>query len=465
MKVFIFILLCYIPLPCLAQKKPPAKIKARLMRSDKKEIDFKVGTTDKQIWTISLEVKPDKLQVECGKSGTILKFISDRDSITFLVKEGDVICFNILLNNKDTAQTEVSGIPQNVKFSNAYIAAHRHKIEVEIPEVHELVNIALALTDVGLKDSNMVAMNTAYYQEVVKKFGQFKKHPLIVAMNAQLNNPDQNESYWWYYSWKMNACAFEFRNGKIVNNGIIRNMGFNHPENPIPSHTLLLQSFAAQTGFRQFYKAHILYYDTLNKLYRSLNPIDRMQGWLEKTFHRQYGNYSVYFSPLVGGAHATQRYADNGFSQTAMFVCAARMETSTNRSVNEMLESRIVFTEIDHNFVNPVTDNHLAEVKRVFGNRAKWVDDAKKGTGGYTNEESVFNEYMTWAVYSLYCIDNFKETDYEVMLKNMESQMEQSRGFIRFKGFNRQLIKLYKDDKKVTVDELYKNIIVWCGQM
>lgn len=145
-----------------------------------------------------------------------------------------------------------------------------------------------------------------------------------------------------------------------------------------------------------------------------------------------------------------------------MFVCRADPSPKLNMALNEMLESRIVFTEIDHNFVNPVSDKYREQITRVLQDRAKWVDANSQGTSMYDSPYAVFNEYMTFAVYSLYCMDNFKEKDFVDLENKMESMMAHGRGFIKFKEFNRELVKLYKKDPTLSVDAMYQKLLSWC---
>ena len=69
------------------------------------------------------------------------------------------------------------------------------------------------------------------------------------------------------------------------------------------------------------------------------------------------------FSQLIGGSHSTQGF--NGyrhpefFSEVAMFICGPdRYDTSKvlSEKQKERLMSGVVFTEIDHNYVNPFTN-------------------------------------------------------------------------------------------------------------
>jgi hypothetical protein len=186
-----------------------------------------------------------------------------------------------------------------------------------------------------------------------------------------------------------------------------------------------------------------------------------MQKWLEKKFEFKYGNYTVLFSPLVGGAHSTERFKDNDFEQTFMFVCRAENAPEYNQNVNEMLESRVVFTEIDHNFVNPLSDKKIDIINKVFADRNKWTKESK-ATSAYESAYSVFNEYMTWGLFSLYCLDNFPSNDARQSIQKMEKQMTNSRNFIKFKEFNQQLIKIYKDNPNINMNDIYDKVLKWC---
>ena len=430
--------------------------------SNKKEVKYEIN--GKQIsnsnWKISPDLKPDRLKVECGNNGTVIKFISDIDTIEFKIRLKDTIQFNVLFK-KDTALTEIVGIPKNVQFSDEYIKKHKGIFEVKIPEVHELANIMVAISKIGQIDSNMVDLTTKYHKEVLNHFLKFKNHPAIDTINNHITEIFGEESYAYYYALKMNACGYLFNEkNQIIDDGIINNMGFNYPENPFILNKDLFTDFSKKTNFRKFYKEHQDYYDTLISDYKALNPIDKIQQWLENKFGFSYGNYIVTFSPLVGGAHSTQRFEDNGYNQTVMFVCRSEFSENYNRNIDEMINSRVVFTEIDHNFVNLFSDKYNQKINMAFKSRNKWVK-ADKGTDWYGNSYTVFNEYMTFAFYSLYCLDNFPKQDVEKFIPKMENMMDNRRGFINFSKFNQKLISLYKKNPNIFVNKIYEEMLKW----
>ena len=82
----------------------------------------------------------------------------------------------------------------------------------------------------------------------------------------------------------------------------------------------------------------------------------------------------------------------------------------------------------------------------------------------YPNPFKVFNEYMTFAVYSLYLSDNYDAKDIDEFLPKMETQMAETRGFIQFKAFNRTLLKHYQENPNLTIEELYDFILDWSEQ-
>ena len=361
----------------------------------------------------------------------------------------------------------------NVNFTDEYIKNNKGKYRVEIPEVHELVNIMIAISEVGQADSNMINNRSSYHKDVLEHFLPFATHPVINVINQQItlgyndhNSKNKDEimkSYRFYYAWKMNACGYLFdENGSIVDDGIIRRMGSG---NPVKKNLKLIEDFVLQTGFRDFYKSNKSYYDSLLVAYKELNPINEMKSWLEKQFETQYGSYRITFSPLVGGSHATKRYSDNGFTQAVMFVSKATYRNGYNRALNELVASRVVFTEIGHHFVNPISDTYSSEINKAFGNRSLWVNSSNLGVGGYKTPYKVFNEYMTWATYSLYAYDNYNVDDLDIFINKMEFQMENERGFIKFKAFNQKLLSMYKSkSKNKKVFELYSELLNWCSE-
>jgi len=61
-------------------------------------------------WRISPKVNPDRLKVYCINDINKVVFQTDIDTVSFEVSKNDTIRFKIILNSKDTANTEIVGI-------------------------------------------------------------------------------------------------------------------------------------------------------------------------------------------------------------------------------------------------------------------------------------------------------------------------------------------------------------------
>lgn len=353
-------------------------------------------------------------------------------------------------------------------FSKEYIEKYNNKSVVEIPEVSELVNIIMALHKDAENEDNMFDVSTEYYQRVKEYFKESITHPMIDSVHNNINtitlleehniNVFSSESYNFYYDLKMNACSYYFdENGIITHNGAVKN--FRGGDNLVNKYLNLIQDFSDKSNFRQFYKDNKTYYDSLISTYLRLNPIQKMQNWLNDKFEFSYGSYVIYFSPLVNGAHSARFFNKGDFKQAFMFVCAIEPNLKVSPIEDEIMSGRPLFTEIDHSYVNPLSDKHMEKIKHAFSNRKKWA--IGEITDSYHDEYMVFNEYMTFAIYSLYLFDNYPEENLYKYLPYLENQMVESRGFINFKDFNRELLKKYKLNPNIRMSELYDYILEW----
>lgn len=86
-----------------------------------------------------------------------------------------------------------------------------------------------------------------------------------------------------------------------------------------------------------------------------------------------------------------------------------------------------VFTEMDHNFINPLTARLGPDAFGFMTSDNGWA--SPQAWASYPTAELVVNEYMTWAAYLMFARDRISGDD----LVRTESRtirfMEQQRGF------------------------------------
>ncbi len=358
-------------------------------------------------------------------------------------------------------------------FSTEYIARYNDKVRYDIPEVYELANIIWALSPPGQRATDLHKTGD-YYQRVVKYSKPWMDHPVF----RQLNFPD-SVAPMQYFNFRENSFAFNI--DEKAAKGRLKLL-FNGPYyyvfgNELADSSLfgklkpLVEDFANVSNFRKFYRDNKKFYDQQVARAEQLLPMRTMWQWLEKQFpDNKYQSYRLVFSPLIGGSHSTQRYGtwyDNvRFGESVMFVCGPERYDSSktwSEKQKEGLYSGVVFTEIDHNYVNPATSKYAKKVDSIFSKRAVWTRQGSS-SGFYGNAISVFNEYMTHAAFCAYVEDLYDPAIAAFVIGKREDLMVDRRGFTRFREFNQELLRLYRQNKDKPLVTVYPALLDWCAK-
>jgi len=356
----------------------------------------------------------------------------------------------------------------NHEFSDKYVKKQMGKSTFETPEVYELANIILALACEPLNKRGYILSNTAYYKEVMSYFSAYKNHPVISSLGLK----DDNELAEKYFSFRENSYSFMIdKKGKIVRNGQYHKVFYTKFSSIFEDNISLLNDFILQSNFRSFYRSHKKYYSQLLKQTEAYMPMFKMWKWMENEFPQRSQSYKTIISPLIDGNHSTQNYTWLGdpnkpFRESLMFVCGSGQYEGKAEYTDKQIEgflSGVVFTEIDHNYVNPTSDKHIDRINKIFAKRALWAEAGKPGDL-YKNAYAVFNEYMTHALFFVYLLDTgFTGADYELVRSRRTAMNQDRRGFRLFTKFTDHLIELYKTRPAgKTIAELYPEILDWC---
>ncbi len=327
------------------------------------------------------------------------------------------------------------------------IVKSQDNIKVELPEAYELSNIILSLTKYGKTDQWEVQKGSDYYKEIQQFFDPVKSHPLIDSVNYSRKRWED------YLSFRTDAYAFSFNQaGKLQ-----RNFPFSSVEKHLPfdKHLALINDFVIKSDFRTFYKNHIPFYSTLVNNYQQYYYIDKMKQFLDKAFNKTKskavsGNvYKIIISPLVGRMNC---HRDIDSLTTADFPNLS-MELMTGQfskqSKTRVVESHTIFTEMDHGYVNPVSDKWISTITKNF-DTLYW--DKASGYG-----LDCFNEYMTWALYDIFLKENFPQSADSIAWQWHYQNI--SRGFIASNIFAEKVKALYAKHKAINL--IYEPLLKW----
>ncbi len=389
--------------------------------------------------------------INLGEKGRqfILQLKGDTKSIQFQYR-GNSTEYALVTNNRDSVSIKIYFGGVRANFSSSYVHNHKGRVKIEIPPVYELANIAFALAEKGKRNSTMISNNSSYFSRLTDYFSPFSKHPLIIQLQEKAN-----ENYGYYFNVRTNSYAYDIENRTVVKGNIYSNIrgGSDYFNQNIE----LFRDFAQESDFYDFYENERAYYDSLTSTYRDKLAIGEMWEWLEKEFPESVDGYKIVLSPLTGSSHTTVDVQENGYKEILMFVNMPDLSTASNETLGNIM--RGLFTEIDHNYVNPVSDSYQEEINTAMGDYQNWT---QTGSTTYHSTFAAFNEYMTWAVFTLYAYDYFDQGDFEKINTLTVNSMVQGRKFHRFREFNSKLLDLYRTrENGLTVAQLYPDILDW----
>jgi hypothetical protein len=456
--LIIFILLLLITGLAFAQENLP------IIKSNSATVSIQDGKEKSNSWNLVPDLKPDVYEAKLidGKPHKVT-FITDIDSISFTVEEGKKYDFIIQYNNQLCYQQIVGRrfVPAAV-FDKKYQNATRGKTFIEIPEVYELVNIAIAITPNAIGNPNLVLQKSDYYKKVREQFDKFQNHPLISAFEEELKKGNYNRI-------KMNGNAFEFdKKGRIVRSKIYDRTGFvNDRSNALLPYLDLLQKFSDESDFRKFYKENKATYQEQIAFFRDVANLAEMVKWLGKNFPKSnnYNTYKIIFSPLVAYNQSTTWFESNGFKELQPhvnfpYLLDVPKSLNLSKEAENLYRGNIVFTELNHGYINIEDEKIQARILKATENRDFWID--KKMGANYYTGLGCFYEYMNWVLVSLRYSDIAPKDEQEKMIARINRIMTNNRGFLQFEAFSNFALNLYRNRQpNQTISDLYPQIVEW----
>ncbi len=435
---------------------------SNVLRASAPVVEVWVGES-KESWTLSAGQNPDvyTIIVPRGERREV-RFVSGGRSLSRAVALGEKADFIIHFNGVEYP-TRIVGAAPMAQFDETYQNAHRGRIEVERPEVYELVNIAIAMTPTGRASKYLVARESPYYDAATAWFMPFADHPFVAALDRELVARR-------YFEIKMNAFSFAFgANDRIVRSAVYDRTGFSgSTQNTLAPYLGEMQAFADASRFREFFRNQQGVYRAQEAYFRERINLSGMLDWLRLRFPkmRAYDGYKIVFSPLVGGSQSVTWLESNGYRELQAHVNFPYPQPGDAQLSAEAAAFRrgeIAFTELNHGFINPAAAPYRDQITRTFADRAFWT---KAGTSAdsYGNAMSVFLELMNWALVALYAEDVVPSAERGRLVAALDDSMGDSgRGFTRFAPFRAELLRLYRNRSAgASVESLYPQILAWC---
>jgi hypothetical protein len=434
------------------------------IQSGEPVVSYRIGDDYRHsTWRLDPELKPDILLVDLDPGKTVeVCFITDVEEFCRNTAIGESHDFDVIFGGV-AHQTRIEGRlhrPAAV-FTDEYIAKYTGKITPVIPEVYELVNVAIALTRVAREDRWLVYKQSEYYERVMDRFGDHRDHPFVVSLNEQLEQSRNR-----YNPLKMNGYAFEYdEQGEIQRSPIYDRTGFTGTaENALIPFFEEMRAFSRDSSFRDFFESERPTYDEQTRFYTDDIDLNEMKTWLGRQFSAvdPYDTVKIVFSPLVGGSQSVTWIQQGDFRELQPHVNFPYRRLKDADPTSDLIyRGNIVFTELNHGYINPTANGYIDEIADAVTDLSFWTTEQTQGF--YGSPLATFNEYMNWGLVALRYLDYAPQKDHEQLLNRLDNFMAaDGRGFLQFPAFSAFLVETYANrGEGETIADLYPEIVQW----
>ncbi|GGG64753.1 DUF4932 domain-containing protein [Epilithonimonas arachidiradicis] len=345
-----------------------------------------------------------------------------------------------------------------INFTEKFKKENQGKYKIEINEAKELIHIMLAITKSGLENNDMIQQEGVYYKDVISYFKPFKDEKIIKTFDSLLVASPYN-----YIFLTGNGISYDFKGEKLVKNEIFvfpatGVSGIKITENPITTYKKEIEDFAVKSKFREFYKKQKPYYSQIISDYDRKANLGKQWKWLEKNFKTKINSYIIFCSPLINSLNYTGDFDNNNFKLIYMVLPPLDNFEKLSELQNELFNTRVMFTEIDHNYVKAPSIANKEAIDQYFKDRKIWTDENTEGIFAYPNPVKVFDEYMTYGVFVLFCEDNYDQKNFLETKQSIIALMKE-RGFPKMQEFTDKLLKVRAENRDKKIDDWYPEFL------
>lgn len=292
-------------------------------------------------------------------------------------------------------------------------SARRSTVVTHAPT--ELAWVLAGLSPLG-RNGDSLHRDNPYWHAAEDWFAPFAQHRAVIALGADFNLPRLIG----------NAANYEFdQSGRLVRSPSGRPMWNDVRGDLFTRHRRAIDAFARESQARTFLAEQRATLENVCTTLADAVDLADMQSWLELQFLARPAPMEVFVSPVTGGWNFT-----NLDPVTPRLWVPAIDPPKSNYA--RFAAVRSIFTEMDHNYVNPATYRLDSSVFAFMTAANGWA--TAEAWSDYGSCEATVNEYMTFAAFLAYAEDRITGEDL-ARIETATLRMMERRGFPRFSDF------------------------------
>lgn len=344
--------------------------------------------------------------------------------------------------------TENDFVPYTPKpyFSEQYKNEYRGQISFEMNNLVILTQAILSYTS-----NPRIIKTNDYYKVLDTHLNDYKYHP-VVSLYKSLKGFDayiQNTTGSFGYTLNEDNSISEYTSHKFNNLP-------NTKLNDFLARKDVVEDFAKEVDYYSFWLSLSSINNDIISSYKELIDIEDMKLWLESRFESKFDSYRIIISPL-SRAHNVIYNRTKDYNELVAFINPPSIDSTLNQLINSGFATRIIFTEIDHPYVDHFSNNYYeSKINRIFRDIDKWGNGA---FSDYSPGAEIFSEYMTWTVFCMYAKDTYPDNIAQELIEAVNITMESGRRFRLFRKFTDELFKEFSSYEDMHL--IYEHMLSW----
>ena len=108
-----------------------------------------------------------------------------------------------------------------------------------------------------------------------------------------------------------------------------------------------------------------------------------------------------------------------------------KSDKNYSAKANQLRNGSIAFTELNHLYINPEAEIYSMNENFIsaFKDLKNWEAENSAAVMGYPKALACFEEYMNWALVSLFYLDYAPKDEQQTLINEIENNMKYNRGF------------------------------------
>ncbi|MEN6355455.1 MAG: DUF4932 domain-containing protein [Armatimonadota bacterium] len=264
-----------------------------------------------------------------------------------------MLCVSVCAAFAGTPATPRKDLPISLKP----VSAQKNSLSISVDPRIELLSIVQYLSDYKeiANPALVTRLNHTYRKDVNNWFSKYKSHPVMEMFNQMAKNG---------FAYDAPPHAVLYQNTDLTLNNVI------YKDDPMDVHRAggkeqmvafakALRSFAVESGFPEFYKSHIPFYEQITgetiKNVKDENVIEQ----LEQYTGEKKASYTVVISPLLGGgSFGPQVERKKGCKEVYCIMGSWQEKDGIPQFGSTEYFHNLQWHEFGHSFTNPLANKY-----------------------------------------------------------------------------------------------------------